>query len=114
MSKDLLGKNKTELIAIIEQFQNKLAEMQRVEAKQEASEAGLSGYAFSIFRTLENDYKVAKISFDAATKAAKVDEIEDLGTKDYALAAHRGKMELFDKVLNTNNVDHLKKEKTNG
>jgi hypothetical protein len=113
MSKDLESKSKKELVAIIEQFQSKLSEMQGVEAKQEASETGLDGYSFSIFRTLENDYKLAKIAFDAATKAAKVVEIEDLGTKDYALAAHRAKMELFDKVLNMKNIDHLK-EKTNG
>jgi hypothetical protein len=113
MSKDLESKSKKELVAIIEQFQQKLSEMQGVEAKQEAQEIGLNGYSFSIFRTLENDYKLAKIAFDVTTKAAKVEEIEDLGTKDYALAAHRAKMELFDKVLNMKNIDHLK-EKTNG
>jgi hypothetical protein len=113
MSKDLESKSKKELVAIIEQFQQKLSEMQGVEAKQEASESNLQGYSFSIVRTLENDYKLVKIAFDFATKAAKVEEIEDLGTKDYAMAAHRAKVELFDKVLNIKNVDHLK-EKTNG
>lgn len=109
MSKDLESKNKKELVLIIEQLSNKLKELQGVEAKQDASENCLPGYAFSIFRTAENDYKVAKIAYCSETKAAKVEEIEDLGTKDYAIAAHRGKMELFDKVLNTSNIDHLKK-----
>jgi hypothetical protein len=111
MSKDLESKNKKELVSIIEQLQAKLVEMQGVEAKQEASESNLPGFGFSVVRNAEGTYQLVEIAFDSASKAAKVEKIEDLSTKDYAIAAHRAKMTLFDKVLHANNLDHLRKEK---
>lgn len=111
MSKDLESKSKKELVAIIEQLHGKLIELQSVEAKQDASESNLPGFGFSIVRDLNGEYALIELGFDFYSKAAKIEQIVELGTKDYAIAAHRAKITLFDKVLNQNNVDHLRKDK---
>jgi hypothetical protein len=111
MSKDLESKSKKELVAIIDQLHGKLIELQGVEAKQDASESDLKGYGFSVVRDLQDQYFLVELAFDFNSKAAKIDQIVDLTTKDYAIAAHRAKMSLFDKVLNPTNVDYLRKEK---
>lgn len=111
MSKDLESKSKKELVAIIEQLHGKLLELQGVEAKQDASESNLPGFGFSIVRDLNGEYALIELGFDFYSKAAKIEQIVELRTKDYAIAAHRAKVTLFDKVLNKNNVDHLRKDK---
>ena len=111
MSKDLESKSKKELVAIIEQLHGKLVELQGVEAKQDASESNLPGFGFSIVRDINGEYALIELGFDFYSKAAKIEQIVELGTKDYAIAAHRAKITLFDKVLNQNNVDHLRKDK---
>jgi hypothetical protein len=108
--KDLETKNKKELVAIITQLQEKLVELQAVENKQVASESNLPGYAFSIVRSKEDFYHLVEIGFNFYSKAAKVDKITNLSTKDYADAAHRARMTLFDIVLNSKNTDHLKEK----
>jgi hypothetical protein len=111
MSKDLESKSKKELVAIIEQLHAKLIELQGVEAKQDARESNLPGFGFSIVRDEDNGYHLVELVFDFHSKAAKIQQNVDLSTKDYAIAAHRAKITLFDKVLNPNNVDHLRKGK---
>jgi predicted transcriptional regulator YdeE len=111
MSKDLESKSKKELVAIIEQLHSKLIELQGVEAKQDASESNLLGFGFSVVRDEEGGYYLVELGFDFHSKAAKILENVDLATKDYAIAAHRAKITLFDKVLNQDNVDHLRKDK---
>ncbi len=113
MSKDLENKNKKELVTIIEQLQEKLVEMQGVEAKQEASESKLSGKGFSVVQELDDSFSIVEISFDIATKVGKIENIKPIHSKSYELALYESKKYLVENVMNEKNLSHLK-EKTNG
>lgn len=113
MSKDLESKSKKELVAIIEQLQEKLVEMQGVEAKQEAQESTLSGKGFSVIQELDDQFSIVEISFDIATKVGKIENVKPIHSKSYELALYEAKKYLVEKVMDKKNLSHLK-EKTNG
>lgn len=113
MSKDLETKTKKELVAIIDQLQEKLVEMQGVEAKQEASESTLSGKGFSMIQELDDSFSIVEISFDIATKVGKIESVKPIYSKSYELALYEAKKYLVENVMNKKNLSHLK-EKTNG
>lgn len=113
MSKDLEGKPKKELVEIILQQQQKLVELQGVEAKQEASEAELSGRGFSVIQDLNEKFQLVEISFDITTGVGKIASMKEIHPSNYEFALFEAKKYLVEKVMNKENLNHLK-EKKNG
>jgi hypothetical protein len=110
---DLEKKSKKELLDIIDQLRSKLGEMQGVEAKQDALEYNLEGLGFSVIQDRDDTFKILEISFDFDSKAATISRVVDVTTNGYEYALYEAKKFLIEKVMNKNNLNHLK-EKTNG
>jgi hypothetical protein len=110
---DLEKKSKKELVDIIQQLRDKLSDMQVVEEKQDALETNLSGIGFSIVQDEDEKFKLLEISFDFATKAAKITKVEDIHPSNYEFSLFQAKKFLIDRVMDKVNLNHLK-EKKNG
>lgn len=113
MSKDLESKSKKELVAIIEQLQEKLMEMQGVEAKQEASESTLAGRGFSVIQDLNEKFQLVELSFDFITGVGKIINVKEIHPSNYEFALFEAKKYLVENIMNKQNLNHLK-EKKNG
>lgn len=105
---DLEKKSKKELLDIIDQLRSKLGEMQQVEAKQDALENQLSGLAFSVIQDRDNKFKLLEIGFDFDTKAATINRVNEITTNGYDYALYEAKKFLVEKIMNKNNLNHLK------
>lgn len=110
---DLEKKSKKELLDIIDQLRDKLGEMQGVEAKHDALESQLPGYAFSVIQDSDEKFKIVDLMFDFHSKAAKITNVKEVMTQGYDYALYEAKKILIEKVMNKNNLNHLK-EKNNG
>ena len=111
---DLEKKSKKELLDIIDQLREKLGEMQGVEAKHEALEQSLDGFAFSVIQDKNDKFQVVELGFDFDSKAAKIVNVREVMTQGYEYAMYEAKKILIEKVMNKDNLNHLKKEKNNG
>lgn len=105
---DLEKKSKKELVDIILQLKSKLGEMQGVEAKQEALEQRLPGIGFSVIQDRDDKFKLLEIGFDFDSKAATINKIEEVTTNGYEYALYEAKKFLIERVMNKNNLNHLK------
>jgi hypothetical protein len=110
---DLEKKSKKELLDIIDQLRGKLGEMQGVEAKQEAMECSLEGVGFSVIQDRDNTFKILEIAFDFDSKAATISKVTEVTTNGYEYALYEAKKFLIERVMNKDNLNHLK-EKSNG
>ncbi len=110
---DLEKKSKKELLDIIDQLRKKLEEMQGVEAKQESLESSLNGIGFSIIQDRDRSFKLVEIAFDFDSKAAKVITVVNTNSNGYEYALYDAKKFLIERVMNKQNLNHLK-EKKNG
>jgi hypothetical protein len=110
---DLEKKSKKELLDIIDQLRTKLAEMQGVEAKQEALETTLAGRGFSIIQDANDKFQLVHLSFDTSTKAGRIEKLEEIYPSNYEFAMFQAKKYLIDAVMSKENLNHLK-EKKNG
>jgi len=106
---DLEKKSKKELLDIIDQLRLKLGDMQVIESKQEALESKLDGIGFSVVQDRDNKFKLLKIKFDFDSKAAKIDDVVEV-TSGYDYALYEAKKFLIEKVMNKDNLNHLKGE----
>jgi hypothetical protein len=104
---DLEKKSKKELLDIIDQLRVKLGDMQGVELKQEALESKLDGIGFSIIQDRDDTFKLLKIKFDFDSKAARIDDVMEV-TSGYDYALYEAKKFLIEKVMNKDNLNHLK------
>jgi hypothetical protein len=111
---DLEKKSKKELLDIIDQLRSKLGEMQGVEAKHEALEQGLDGFGFSVVQDSSDRFQIVELGFDFSSKAAKITNVREVVSQGYEYAMYEAKKILIEKVMNKNNLNHLKKEKNNG
>jgi hypothetical protein len=105
---DLEKKSKKELVDIILQLKAKLGEMQGVEAKQEALEQSLPGIGFSVIQDRDDRFKLLEIAFDFDSKAATINKVEEVTTNGYEYALYEAKKFLIERVMNKNNLNHLK------
>lgn len=110
---DLEKKSKKELLDIIDQLRDKLGNMQGVEAKQEALEQSLAGTGFSIIQDSDEKFKLVEIKFDFASKAARIESVEEIYPSNYEFALFQAKKFLVDRIMSKENLNHLK-EKKNG
>lgn len=110
---DLEKKSKKELLDIIDQLRNKLGEMQGVEAKQDSLESSLPGIGFSVIQDRDGIFKLVEISFDFDSKAATVTNVVNANSNGYEYALYDAKKFLIERVMNKQNLNHLK-EKKNG
>jgi len=110
---DLEKKSKKELLDIIDQLRSKLSEMQGVEAKHEALETSLGGKGFSIIQDENDKFQLVHLSFDTATKAGRIEKLEEIHPSNYEFAMFQAKKYLIDAVMTKENLNHLK-EKKNG
>ena len=108
---DLEKKSKKELLDIIDQLRSKLGEMQGVEAKQEALEQSLDGFAFSVIQDKSDRFQIVELEFDFNSKAARISNVREVETQGYEYAMYEAKKILIEKVMNRSNLNHLKKEK---
>ena len=106
---DLEKKSKKELLDIIDQLRSKLGEMQGVEAKQESLESSLPGIGFSIVQS-EGKFQLVEIKFDFASKAARIEKVEEIYPSNYEFAMFQAKKFLIDTVMNKENLNHLQEE----
>jgi hypothetical protein len=106
---DLEKKSKKELLDIIDQLRSKLGEMQGVELKQEALENKLEGTGFSIVHA-DGKFQLVEIKFDFASKAAKVEKVEEIYPSNYEFSLFQAKKFLIDKVMSKENLNHLEEE----
>jgi hypothetical protein len=107
---DLEKKSKKELLDIIDQLRSKLGEMQGVEAKQEALENSLDGFAFSVIQDKSDRFQIVELEFDFNSKAARIANVREVVTQGYEYAMYEAKKILIEKVMNKSNLNHLKKE----
>jgi hypothetical protein len=107
---DLEKKSKKELVDIILQLKTKLGEMQGVEAKQDALEQSLPGIGFSVIQDRDDRFKLLEIAFDFDSKAAIIGKVVETNSNGYEYALYEAKKFLIDRVMNKNNLNHLKGE----
>jgi hypothetical protein len=107
---DLEKKSKKELLDIIEQLREKLGNMKEVEAKQGALEQNLPGIGFSVVQDRDGKFKLVEISFDFDSKAATITSVVETNSNGYEYALYEAKKFLIDRVMNKNNLNHLKGE----
>ena len=105
---DLEKKSKKELLDIIDQLKSKLGEMQGVEARHEALEQKLDGYAFSVVQDATDKFKIVNLAFDFSSGAAKITNIREVDTQGYEYALYEAKKILIEKVMHRDNLNHLK------
>jgi hypothetical protein len=110
---DLEKKSKKELLDIIDQLRVKLGDMHEVEAKQDALEQELNGVGFSIVQYVDSKFKLVQIKFDFASKAARIETVEEIYPSNYEFALFQAKKFLVSTIMNKDNLNHLK-EKKNG
>ena len=108
---DLLLKSKKDLVEIIEQLKIKLSEMKEVEQKAISNEESLPGQAFSIFQDDNDQFHMAKISYNADKLVAKIEKIENLDTKNLQLANYYATKELAEKIMSNEQITHNKGKK---
>ncbi len=108
MSSNLESKTKKELVEIIDQLSNKLKEMTSTEEKIVSLEEDLPGVGFSIVRgfSKERAFSLVKLSYNCLTKAAKVTEVKELDTNDFAVALYKAKEYLVNHVLVDSQLAH--------
>jgi hypothetical protein len=107
---DLEKKSKKELLDIIDQLREKLGGMKQVEAKQDALEQSLPGIGFSVIQDRDGKFKLLEISFDFDSKAAIIGKVVETNSNGYEYALYEAKKFLIDRVMNKNNLNHLKGE----
>jgi hypothetical protein len=107
---DLEKKSKKELLDIIDQLREKLGGMKQVEAKQDALEQSLPGIGFSVIQDRDGKFKLIEISFDFDSKAAIIGKVVETNSNGYEYALYEAKKFLIDRVMNKNNLNHLKGE----
>lgn len=107
---DLEKKSKKELLDIIDQLREKLGDMKQVEAKQDALEQSLPGIGFSVIQDRDGKFKLIEISFDFDSKAAIIGKVVETNSNGYEYALYEAKKFLIDRVMNKNNLNHLKGE----
>jgi hypothetical protein len=108
--RDLEKKSKKELIDIVDQLMAKLSQMQNVEAKQNALEQTLDGTAVSIVVDRDDKFQLVELEFDFDSKAGRIKSVEQVYPSNYEFALFQAKKFLVDKVMNKQNLNHLKEK----
>ena len=79
---------KKDLANMVRELESKLKEMKAAEKQLTASVNELKQYAVGLHKDENGKFHLVKLKFDAASKAAGVEEIVDLETSDQAIAAY--------------------------
>jgi hypothetical protein len=91
--------NHKEKDEIIKELKAKLKEYKQLEQATKATAKDLSQLSIGVQKAADGKYELVHVRYDTEKNAAAVEKIEKLDTHDFAIAAHKARELLGEKIL---------------
>lgn len=95
----LINKPKAELIELIRELQDKLAQVKNVEKQLNAEAKDLPNNAVGLHKDENGNFSLVKIKYDPQTQAVAIEQLEQIETKDQAIVLDRLKRYVGDNIF---------------
>jgi acyl-CoA-binding protein len=92
-------RSKKELVELIHQLQDKLKELANVEKQATAQLSELKSPGIGLIKDKDGYYSLVKLKYDSETKAAAVESIDKLDSRDEAIVVYKLKQYTVENIM---------------